>query len=118
MSSPAIITEEIFCAYLKCKYKAYLKLQGTVGEVSEYERLLTKIEGEYRKTAGRELVHTQGKAAISENPRSLSDAIQSGKELILNTAVKSDEASCLGDYRCSGSDKWPCLSRLRFMEVS
>jgi len=34
-------TEEIFCAYLKGKYKAYLKLQGTVGEVSEYERLLS-----------------------------------------------------------------------------
>ena len=103
MSPPAIITEEIFCAYLKCKYKAYLKLQGAVSEVSEYERLLTKIDVEYRKTAGRELRRTQGKAAIAENPRSLSDAIESGKVLILNASMNSDVAACHLDaiYRTS-----------------
>lgn len=103
MSPPAIITEEIFHAYLKCKYKAYLKLQGTLGEVSEYERLLTRIDVEYRKTAGRELRRTQDKAAIAENPLSLSDTIQSGKELILNASMNTDEASCHLDalYRTS-----------------
>ena len=103
MSPPAIITEEIFCAYLKCKYKAYLKLHGTVGEVSEYERLLTRIDVEYRKIAKRELLRTHGKAAISENPLSLSDTIQSRKELILNISMNSDDASCHLDalYRAS-----------------
>jgi hypothetical protein len=67
MSSPAIITEEVFCAYLKCKYKAYLKLQGAVGEVSEYERLLTRLDVEYRKTAASELNRTQGKTATAVN---------------------------------------------------
>jgi predicted RecB family nuclease len=65
MSPSAIISEEIFCAYLKCKYKAYLKLQGTVGEVSEYERLLAKLDVEYRKAAGRVLFRAQSKAAFS-----------------------------------------------------
>src|ERR1700677_2810449 len=90
----AIIAEETFSAYLKCKYKAYLKLQGAVGEVSEYERLLTRIDAKYRKTAGRELLRTQSKAAIADNPLSLSDAIKNGKTLILNASMNSDEASC------------------------
>jgi predicted RecB family nuclease len=94
MSPPATITEEIFCAFLKCKYKAYLKLQGNVGEVSEYERLLRSIDIQYRKTAGKELLRTQGKAAIAENPACWPDMIESGKELILNASMNSDEASC------------------------
>jgi predicted RecB family nuclease len=106
MPPPAIITEETFCAYLKCKHKAYLKLQGAVGEVPEYERLLTRIEIEYRKAARRELLRTQAKAAFAENPPSLPDAIQSGKELILNATVNSDEASCHLDalYRTGNID--------------
>lgn len=94
MSPPAIITEEVFCTYLKCKYKAYLKIQGTVGEVSEYERLLARIAAEYRKTAGRELLPTQGEALIADKLLSLSDTIQSRKELILNVSINSDDASC------------------------
>jgi predicted RecB family nuclease len=91
---PAIITEEIFGAYLKCKYKAYLKLQGTVGEASEYQRLLTRIDVDYRKAAGRQLLRIQGNAAIAENPLPLPEMIQNGKELILNASLNSDEASC------------------------
>jgi hypothetical protein len=67
MPLPTIITEETFYAYLKCRYKAYLKLQGAVGEVTKYERLLTRTDAEYRKTAERELLRTHGKSAIAEN---------------------------------------------------
>lgn len=103
MSSSAMVTEDIFCAYLKCKYKAHLKLQGTVGEVSEYERLVKRIDVEYRQTTGREMLRTQSKTAIAENPLSLLDALQSGRELILNVSMESDEAACHLDalYRTS-----------------
>jgi hypothetical protein len=33
------LTDDVFAAFLKCPYKAYLKLRGVVGERSEYELL-------------------------------------------------------------------------------
>jgi len=44
----------------------------------EYERLLRRIDIEYRKTARQKLLKTQGKADIADNPPYLPDAILNG----------------------------------------
>ena len=36
MASQPSISDEIFSAFLKCRYKAYFKLTGQSGEVSPY----------------------------------------------------------------------------------
>jgi hypothetical protein len=121
---PAIITEEIFCAYLKCKYKGYLKLQATVGEVSEYERLMTRVDVEYQKTAGRQLLRIQGSAAIAENPLPLPEMIQSGKELIRERLAQRDDWPRIAEVLVDTPNDFPLahshkiLSHLRWRATS
>ena len=45
------ITNEIYSAYLNCKYKAYLKICEFNGRRSEYERIETRLGGTYRENA-------------------------------------------------------------------
>jgi len=37
------INNEIFADYLRCQYKAYLKLKGRTGQKTEYEELQNKL---------------------------------------------------------------------------
>jgi len=71
------LTDEIFAAFLKCKYKAYLKLRGVIGERSEYEQLQTRLAAEYRIAARNNLLRVRGQAAVVLDPPSLRDAIRS-----------------------------------------
>jgi hypothetical protein len=45
------ISSEIFADYLKCEYKAYLKLTGRTGQTTEYEKLQDLLLGQYRLRA-------------------------------------------------------------------
>ena len=42
------INNEIFADYLRCQYKAYLKLQGRTGQKTEYEELQNRLLQQYR----------------------------------------------------------------------
>jgi len=45
------INNQIFTDFLDCKYKAYLKLQGEIGQRSEYEELEASLSAEYQECA-------------------------------------------------------------------
>jgi hypothetical protein len=45
------INNEVFADYLKCQYKAYLKLKGRTGQKTEYEKLQNRLLQEYRTKA-------------------------------------------------------------------
>lgn len=42
------ISNEIFANYLRCEYKAYLKLTGRTGQKTEYQKLQDRLLGQYR----------------------------------------------------------------------
>jgi Transposase IS66 family len=59
---PPPITDAVFAAFLQCPLKAYLKLQGAVGEPSDFEAVQARRAAEYRAAARDELWRRQGVA--------------------------------------------------------
>ena len=78
MNPTSTLTDDIFAAFLKCRYKAHLKLQGTAGEPSEYERLQARLAAEYRLAARQEMLRARDPESVIVSPPLLADAIQSG----------------------------------------
>jgi predicted RecB family nuclease len=87
------LTDDVLRDFLKCPYKAYLKLRGEAGDQSDFERSQHERLARY-KAAARERVR-QGHAL--DAPPSLPEAIQSGASLILNSAACDAGQSCRFD---------------------
>jgi hypothetical protein len=96
MNPPLPITDEVFTAFLKCKYKAYLKLTGESGEQSDYRRLQDRLAAEYRAAAGQEVLKDRSEADVVARPPSLVDAVRSEPSLITDVTVSdAGESSSL-----------------------
>src|ERR1700722_8450874 len=91
---PVSLTDDIFTASMKCQYKAYLKLRGSIGVVSDYERLQARLAEEYRHAAWQMILRTHPLDMAVRSPPSLLAAIQSGATLILNAAIGHCDTSC------------------------
>jgi predicted RecB family nuclease len=64
-----LITDKIFIEFLKCKYKAYLKIKGLQGHVSEYQELQDYLEEQYRINARNRLCeHTDNVRYTTNKP--------------------------------------------------
>jgi len=88
------LSDDIFAAFLKCRYKAYLKLRGAAGETSEFEQLQARLTAEYRVAVRKDLLRMRGQAAVMQDPLSLTDAVRSGVSLILNATAKDANETC------------------------
>src|SRR5207302_763105 len=64
MNTPAPLTDALFTAFLKCKYKAYLKLTGATGEVGDHESLRLKLAADYRETVRQNWLPLRGATAV------------------------------------------------------
>ena len=96
MTTTSTVTDDIFAAFLKCRYKAHLKFRATAGEPSVYQQLQTRLTAEYRLAARQELLRTCDPAAVVVNPPSLAEAIRNRLTLILDaTADDADGSSRL-----------------------
>jgi hypothetical protein len=51
-----VITDDTFAAFLKCRYKAYLKLRGEAGDKSDYQRTQDGLVAAYRAAATENLL--------------------------------------------------------------
>ncbi len=92
---PALpLTDGLFAAFLKCRYKAYLKLQGAAGETSDYERSQTRRAAEYRTLATEALRRRHDGAVVIQNPPSLPAALRSGAALICGAVADDAGQSC------------------------
>ena len=111
MNPSAPLTDEIFTDFLKCPYKAYLKLRGTAGEPSDYQQLKTKLAAEYRLAARQEVLRTRDPTSVIVSPSSLADAILSRPALILDAPVADPDGSCRLDAleRTPGGTYTPIL---------
>jgi predicted RecB family nuclease len=101
------VTDEVFTAFLKCRYKAYLKLRGAAGEPSEYEQVQARLAAEYRVAARQELLRGRAGAAVAERPMSAADAIRGGAALVLDTTVSDGGESCRLDALEKAGDQEP-----------
>jgi predicted RecB family nuclease len=88
------ITEEVFSAYLKCRYKAYLKLAGAAGEKSDYGSLQERLTADYRSAARMELVRRHAGGAVTEAPASLLEAVRGGADLITDAVASDGGEAC------------------------
>src|SRR5262249_4668255 len=89
MNPARTVTDDILAAFLKCRYKAYLKLRGASGERSDYERSQATRAAEYRAAALEELLRKYPGAVVVQNPPDLPEALRSGASLIVG-ATASD----------------------------
>ncbi len=94
MNESTPLTDDVFAAFLKCRYKAYLKLQGACGEKSDHERVLDRLSAEYRVSARQELIRKHGGGPISEATPCLSAALKDRPPLILDALVSDADEAC------------------------
>jgi predicted RecB family nuclease len=92
MNPSVPLTAETFAAFLKCRYKAYLKLKGEAGETSDYLRTQADLSRRYQAVV-REALLKQAGGAVESPPR-LADAVRSGVVLIMDATVADGGLSC------------------------
>ena len=93
MNPPTPISDDIFAAFLKCRYKAYLKLAGQAGEPSDYERLQARLTQLYRAEAQRRFTEGLDGATALQSPPSLAEALRSGQEALVDVTLEDDGES-------------------------
>jgi predicted RecB family nuclease len=81
------ITQEILESYLKCKYKAYLKLAGEKGEKSEYELQLVNFRENVIRTATDKLVARYQINSVLRNIIATDTVLKQNMPLLLNVTV-------------------------------
>jgi hypothetical protein len=97
VSPTSTLTGETFAAFLKCRYKTYLKLQGTAGEPSDYQLLQARLTAEYRLAARLDMLRTRDPASVIVSPPLLGEAIQRRPALIFDALASDADGSCLLD---------------------
>src|SRR5262249_5493068 len=91
------LTDDLLAAYLKCSYKAHLKLRGAAREQSEYEHMQARLMAEYRTAARQALLRARGLEIDTQPASALRDAIRSGAPLILDSTLSDADESCYLD---------------------
>jgi predicted RecB family nuclease len=94
MDPSPILTDEILAAFLKCRYKAYLKLRGAAGEKSDYELSQARLAAEHRTLAREAMLRKHNGAGVIESPPSLAEAFRAGAALIIGATASDAGESC------------------------
>src|SRR4051794_20539272 len=103
----AKITSDVLEAYLKCKYKAHLKLAGQQGTRSDYEALLIEQRNEVRLRASNKLLARHPGDEVARTIPLTIAALKRGSPFILDATLE-DDSVCLhldGLKRVDGPSK-------------
>ena len=84
------INNDIFLSYQYCNYKAYLKLKGKNGEISDYSRLQTKLQQDYKSIATSSLIHRNKKSFVLQKSYLTKFDLIESVFLALDTTVEKD----------------------------
>jgi predicted RecB family nuclease len=97
-----VITEDVFTAYLHCKYKSYLKLHHHTGRKNDYETMQARLDNAFRQEALRKLRASYPEGDVLHLPCLTHSALRRGKALILDTQVELNglQSSFDGLKRC------------------
>ena len=84
------ITRQILEAYLNCKTKAYLKLAGQQGIVSDYEGLLISTRQEVRQQAIGKILARNPEGEVARDIILTAAALREGPSFVLNATLEDD----------------------------
>jgi len=93
----AKITRDILESYLRCKYKAHLKLTGQQGTKSDYETLLTEMRAEVRLSAIDKILARHAGEEMPRNIPLTTSALKQGASFILDATLEGDQVSLAFD---------------------
>jgi len=82
------ITRHILEAYLNCKTKAYLKLAGQQGNVSDYEALLISTRQEVRQQAIGKILARNPEGEVARDIILTTAALREGPTFVLNATLE------------------------------
>jgi predicted RecB family nuclease len=83
------ITENLFSAYCQCPYKAFLKSNGEVAKVADYEVVQKEADARFKDQAIERLLRSHTEIDVSRDPVSLQLPINAGVVLILGARVEA-----------------------------
>jgi predicted RecB family nuclease len=83
------ISESLFAAYCQCPYKAFLKSNGEVGKVADYEVVRKDADAKFRVQAIERLLRIHTERQVSRDTASLHLAINAGIMLIFGAKVEA-----------------------------
>ena len=81
------ISNEIFDAFLICSYKSILLANGLKGEKSDYIKLISKLNNEYRVTASNRLAIAAEQGLAVKIPKCQLQELRAGDEIFFNVCV-------------------------------
>jgi len=88
------VSNDLFLAFLKCNYKAYLKLSGREsGTLTSYVKLQDSLMYKYRSRAKEQLLQSYKDDSVTVAPESLLDAMQHGYTTIVDSTEFTDGIS-------------------------
>ena len=88
-----LLTLEIITAFVRCRYKAFLKCMGEVKVATEYESLERDLAGEYQAQAIAWLTPRFTPTEIVSSPPSLEHVLQNRSRLILNAPCNPERGA-------------------------
>ena len=88
-----LITLDLMSAFVRCRYQAYLKCTGEVGEASGYASLQRKLASDYEQKACAKLAEPLDPSDVLSDPPSIADALTRHHRLILNAPSVDDRRS-------------------------
>jgi predicted RecB family nuclease len=91
------ITREILEAYLNCKTKAHLKLEGQQGSTSDYEALLISNRQEVRQEAIEKILARNTESEVARDIPVTAAALREGRSVVLDTTLEDDLLSLTFD---------------------
>ena len=91
------ITRQILEAYLNCKTKAYLKLAGQQGNVSDYEALLISTRQEVRQQAMDKIFAPHVESEVARNISLSAAALREGPSFVIDAILGDDLLSLVFD---------------------
>lgn len=84
------ITLDLMAAFVRCRYKAFLKYTGQAGVLTEYELLEKELAEDYREKAVSRLTEDLGPEEVVSKPPSITDALAGRHRLILRATSTDD----------------------------
>ena len=88
-----LITDDVFLAHLQCPYKAYLKLAGDWGAVSDHERFDQATLEAYRSRAIERMLAGTSPNDVTDYAESSIRSLPTGPPLLLHGTLRSQKIS-------------------------
>ena len=114
---PRKITDYVLSSYVQCKSKAYLHLNGCVGEKTDYETFTNTVRRQVAQTAIPKLQERYAGDAVQLTRPATRTDLEDGKLLLVSTSLANATCDCRIDclQRVAGES---CLGPFHYVPVA